>query len=569
MSQTNKFFNALLKPSVLVLGRMSYVKKFSLACAMFAIPYIFSTLTLFVDNQNAIEKSIEKQMVIKNLTAIQAIHTDFINVRNDYVIGPRSLKNSKEPLIQKLSKLAKDLNLPLHSTTYRALVGLQASVKVEFEGAFTEGSSLYSRLNDLDDILAQVNHLAELYIIDNDIFSDDDIYSLNLASLIVYYFNAPISRMEKINLIGSSILKKGYIDSQGIYSLQYLSDALRSDYSKLSLRLKNNYANYQNNEKQYSRYLALLSGFNIINSLIEETILFDPDLNANVSVFQKTAKTQIANTYKLRSLLNTALISRYDERSAHLKKQQINTAVFMVTLVFTTGYIFIGVFMSTKHSLNQLIKASKRVYDGDLTTPIQINTQDEFFELASYFEAMRFKLKQKGDELHKATMTDTLTGLYNRRNFDAFLDRHLQQCKKDQSDLILMIVDLDYFKKINDVHGHLVGDKCLQQTAKLLKQAITRNSDRAFRYGGEEFAIILPPISNTNGTVIAERFCQSLRSHTLESPPITFTASIGIASTSTIHSYESQKLISCADQALYTAKESGRDKYIIYSDIST
>ena len=566
MRQIKHFFNLLLRPGVHAMGRMSYVKKFGLACAMFAIPYIFSTSTLLLNNQNSIEKIQLKQSVIENLIRVQAIHSDLISIRNDYANGIENFQNNKEHSIEKLTQLAKSLKLPPQSPTYRALIGLQASINSEFGAKFSEGSSLYTRLNDLNNLLAQAHQIAELYANDNDIFNDDDIYSLNLVTLIIYYFNTPTSRMEKVNIIGTSILKKGYIDSQGIYSLEYLSGALKLDHSQLLLRLKNNYASNQSNEQQYARYLTLLSGFNLINTLVEEKISFDPDLNTNVSQFQKNAEAQISKIVKLRSLLISALILRYQERATHLEKQQINNALLMAIIVLSTGYVFIGIFMSTEHSLNQLIRASKRVFSGDLTTPIQINTQDDFFELASYFEAMRLKLKEKGDELHKATMTDALTGLYNRKNFDSFLSRHLQQCKKDQTDLILLIIDLDHFKNINDLHGHLVGDKCLQETAALLEQAITRNGDRAFRYGGEEFAIILPPVSNTNGAVIAERFCQSLRSHTLLSPPISFTASIGIASASAIDSYDPQQLISCADKALYAAKNAGRDQYVVYQD---
>lgn len=563
MPTLKKVFGIILSPVSSMMGRISYVKKFSLACAIFAIPFTTSTVLVLLGNQQKIDVLTDKYLVIEKLKKIHTINHAFIHIRNLYGQNVNSPDVTKSSVIRELSALGVILDLPSTSPTYRALVKLQASAEVGFEGIVNEGSTLYSRLNDIDQMLIRVNQLEELYISDNHIFNDDDIYSLNLISMITYFFNSPISVMEKSKIIGASILNQGYIDSQGVNSLQHLSEALKSDSSRLLLRIENTFNSNDITSQQFTSYRQQLNGIKIINRIMEDSITFDPSLATKPSLFINNCDHEISKLRKLQSTFVKALLARYQQRITDLKNQQISNLVLILCVFLIALYLFMGIFTSINHSLNALVSASRRLFDGDLSTPITLSTRDEMFQLACHFEAMRIKLKDKGDQLLKATLTDELTGLYNRRHFDAFLMRQLEQCKKDESNLILMIIDLDHFKQINDQYGHLVGDRCLQETASMLMKAITRKGDKAFRYGGEEFAIILPPISNTNGEVIAERLCELFRTHILTSPPISFTASIGIASTDTANTYNASRLVALADKALYAAKDAGRDGYVV------
>ncbi len=556
--------DTLLYPVTTMMGRISYVKKFALACAIFAIPFTVSTLLVLLGNQQEIDALSNKYHAIGKLKKIHTINRAFIGIRNQYGRNVDSPDITKDSVIIELLTLSGALDLPPTSPTYRALIRLQASAEVEFEGILNEGSTLYTRLNDINHILLQVNQLEELYISDNHIFNDSDMYSLNLVSLITYFFNSPISKMEKSKIIGASILKRGYIDSQGVNSLQDLSESLKSDSSRLLLRLKNTLNNDYISREQFSLYKQQLDGLKNLDRIMEDSITFDPSLTTDPSLFIDHCDVEINKLRELQSVLVNALLAQYQQRIYKLEQQQILNLILMCVVFMGAFYLLMGIFSSINHSLLALVSASKRLFDGDLATPISLSTRDEMFQLACHFEAMRIKLKDKGDQLLKATITDELTGLYNRRHFDSFLKRQLSQCEADRSDLILMIIDLDHFKKINDQYGHIVGDQCLQETASLLMKAITRKGDKAFRYGGEEFAIILPPVTNTNGEVIAERLCELFRSHTLTSPSISFTASIGIASTITANTYNANTLIALADKALYAAKDAGRDRYEIY-----
>jgi len=151
---------------------------------------------------------------------------------------------------------------------------------------------------------------------------------------------------------------------------------------------------------------------------------------------------------------------------------------------------------------------------------------------------------------------DPLTGVANRRSLDKFL----QQWTEQREEFTLMMLDIDHFKNINDTYGHAVGDEVLKYFAKEINNII-RHQDLSFRYGGEEFIILLPNISTQDAFKIAERICKKLE--TTSSPsgdPITI--SVGICSFPIV-AESLEELLAKADQALYDAKNTGRNRVII------
>ena len=159
-------------------------------------------------------------------------------------------------------------------------------------------------------------------------------------------------------------------------------------------------------------------------------------------------------------------------------------------------------------------------------------------------------------------MTDALTGAYNRRFFDEMLKQQIALAKRRDESLGLVIVDLDYFKKVNDTYGHIVGDQVLQQISRIMKNSI-RSSDVLARYGGEEFVIVMPSIDLTNALKKAEGIRQHIESVRFNvdtfGRSIQITISIGVASFPE-HGAEYDALVAAADSALYKAKEKGRNR---------
>lgn len=151
--------------------------------------------------------------------------------------------------------------------------------------------------------------------------------------------------------------------------------------------------------------------------------------------------------------------------------------------------------------------------------------------------------------------TDALTGISNRRTFEANLERELSRASRSGEEVTLMMVDIDHFKSINDTHGHQVGDEVLKRVAAALSQAC-REFDMPARYGGEEFAVILPNCSSKESLLVSERLRTSISAADM---PVPVTASAGVA-TYPVHASEGDRLIAAADEALYESKRAGRDR---------
>lgn len=164
-------------------------------------------------------------------------------------------------------------------------------------------------------------------------------------------------------------------------------------------------------------------------------------------------------------------------------------------------------------------------------------------------------------EARRMSMTDGLTGLYNHRQFQSFLEKEVQSAIRYQHPVSLLLLDLDFFKKINDKYGHLMGDQVLQELADLLRSK-TRDTDLVARYGGEEFVVVLPKTPPDGASILAERICAAVRQQDfckgmLESFRVTI--SIGVACFPASGIKDAIQLIETADKALYEAKNSGRD----------
>lgn len=159
--------------------------------------------------------------------------------------------------------------------------------------------------------------------------------------------------------------------------------------------------------------------------------------------------------------------------------------------------------------------------------------------------------------------TDALTGLGNRCAFNDELQRATEFAKRHDIPLTMMVIDLDHFKQVNDTYGHTAGDRVLNALAALLKDA-SRGSDRLFRYGGEEFVIMMPKTDTQGAHNLAERIQQDLSQLSLkwQEDSIQVTASIGITSLHT--GDDALGLFERADQALYQAKNNGRNQICMF-----
>ena len=171
------------------------------------------------------------------------------------------------------------------------------------------------------------------------------------------------------------------------------------------------------------------------------------------------------------------------------------------------------------------------------------------------------ELEVVNQELAELTETDALTGVKNRRVFDRVLADELAWSRHNQVPISLIILDIDHFKEFNDKHGHLVGDACLQHVAKLINSEINRSGDLFARYGGEEFAVILHNTGKDGCESVATRLCKlTCKSSFINNGEIiSVTASFGCVSLIADEQTDAKQIIAKADDALYLAKQSGRN----------
>ena len=193
--------------------------------------------------------------------------------------------------------------------------------------------------------------------------------------------------------------------------------------------------------------------------------------------------------------------------------------------------------------------------------------------LMEFYARINFENKQKilqmQEKLEEQAKNDYLTGLYNRRYFDEKAKKALLKSTKKNSLMSLIVLDIDYFKKINDTFGHAIGDEVIKSLAELLKDN-TRKEDIISRFGGEEFVVLLPNTSKEEAFDIAEKLRHKVETTKLniyDKQFVKFTISLGIDESNN-NSSNISEIINNADMALYEAKNSGRNKTIIYTNKS-
>ncbi len=173
-------------------------------------------------------------------------------------------------------------------------------------------------------------------------------------------------------------------------------------------------------------------------------------------------------------------------------------------------------------------------------------------------------LKIKSDLLESQALLDGLTNIPNRRRFDQVFESEWLRAQRSRLPLSLIMADIDFFKRFNDRYGHGVGDECLKKVAESLSASLARPSDLAARYGGEEFVAILPETDAAGAHIIAERFRSMVESrripHQDSDVSNVVTVSVGLSSVIPYVGMEAADLLKQADEMLYQAKNSGRNR---------
>ncbi len=198
--------------------------------------------------------------------------------------------------------------------------------------------------------------------------------------------------------------------------------------------------------------------------------------------------------------------------------------------------------------------------------PRRYNRLNKPFEKFEVLSEVTEDLLNQNEKFREQASSDALTKLLNRRSFDSILRRFWENHLKKDVAFCMALLDLDFFKKVNDTYGHLAGDEVLRTIADILNSNQRSGIDFAFRYGGEEFAILSSATTLKEMELYITRLLKIIRNTSVEigdRQEITVTISAGICSSDLSDSYE--KLIEQTDESLYKAKETGRDRFVVFN----
>lgn len=227
------------------------------------------------------------------------------------------------------------------------------------------------------------------------------------------------------------------------------------------------------------------------------------------------------------------------------------------------GYVYV-LLLTARDAKEHMVAGLEAGADDYLIKPIyepellaRLNTARRILALEHTLRAVNLKNRI-------LSITDELTGAYNRRQLMDQLPRELERCRRYASPLSLVMCDIDHFKTVNDRHGHTAGDEVLQQFAARVQDSIRASSDWIARYGGEEFMMVLPETASLGGIFVAEKIRAAIAAQPFitSAGPISLTASFGVASTGPSGpdlALRVEALIGAADACLYQSKQNGRN----------
>lgn len=323
--------------------------------------------------------------------------------------------------------------------------------------------------------------------------------------------------------------------------------------------------------------LPLASLYNLPANPVNYAVLYEyvaeqnPELNQALE--QLRLEPDALTSERIQSLYNT-FVSFSDEQAIHDARQAIGKII-----------------ASTQGSLTQVGKESQ-VYQESLgatanqltesgtptnTADIIVNLIDKTICMQAASKTLQEELSKTNEDLvqfrtefkrvRRESLIDPLTGIKNRRAFDYALDELREQAVNSNEPMCLLMVDIDHFKKVNDRHGHVIGDAVLKWVAEIIDHNV-RGGDLLARYGGEEFSILLPNTPMEGAERVADNICNKVRNQVLSKSQAgadigRVTVSIGVAA---YYGREaSEQFVGRADVALYRAKESGRNRVCVFS----
>ncbi|MFN2570950.1 MAG: diguanylate cyclase [Gemmatimonadales bacterium] len=276
--------------------------------------------------------------------------------------------------------------------------------------------------------------------------------------------------------------------------------------------------------------------------------------------FSSFTGSRVVGSVRAIPALNWVVVAEIPSTEAFLQVGRLrNVTLGIVTLLLAVvGALAYLLSLLIVRPLDRLTQAAGKVAKGDLEVGLPVTTGSEVGYLTAVFNDMVARLRDSRTELERLSVTDPLTGLYNRLRIMEVMDNEVRRSRRLHHPFAVLMADVDLFKKYNDAHGHPAGDAVLKRIAAIMREAC-RDVDFVASYGGEEFLLMMPETEIDGAMDVAERIRKKIAADRL--PAGTITLSLGV-SQFPVHGDGPDPLIAAADAALYEAKRAGGDRVV-------
>jgi methyl-accepting chemotaxis protein len=585
-----KIFQFLLAPAVGLMHRLRYPYKFAAIglLGVVAIVYLFLVLTSHLQaSMNTAHR--EKLGVLLDkplLTLVQAIqqHRDLSSALLGGVTSLADKRSGKAIEIRDAAT-AVDQVMAAHGAELGVLTDWQFA-KAHWVTIRENGLQMSTRINrDVHTALIKELLLIVARIGDNSfLVLDPDANSYYLMDAATTKLPAALEMVSQLRAHAAEVLATKSLDKNGRADFVAEIAVAHAKLDELDAALQRVSTSNPAVAPRIDRFSTMFhdSIDDVLQTISGD--IFSVKFAADPTQFIGKTTVAIDRGYaQSQELLLPVLDELLAKRIEQLQHQYFESAIlagpaFLILFI----YLATGAYLAVMSSIKSLREGADRVADGDLVTPISLQTKDELQHVAISFNHMSEQLARRIKEaqqhsteleelntmLESLSATDGLTGISNRRRFDEVLAVEWKRSARLKQPITLGMLDVDWFKKYNDQYGHQLGDECLRRIAKAMADSIGRSGDVVARYGGEEFAFIALNCEGKHAQSIANNIVAAVEILLLPHRMSEFghvTVSIGVASIIPKAGDVPDRLLKAADDALYEAKELGRNRVVIVS----